>query len=427
MQHQGGAVNVAPVSCSGPTATTATPMPALTSAAEREQSDIEKLVCWAIAESLITQGPPGNRSYVSSLPANPEEMLRKEGVSKADITEADLVEKMRYLFASMDVGNRRYIDPSEALNVVSALAARSKSDVILGRQQDASEMMSNLMEWMEKGLALQETGPEAEQNDEIIKQSSPLVTSRSLEAMEISPVASVDAAGSAFMDSTVPDQREPDGTKNEEMITPVAANSEQLSAFAPELENAIKDLEEKHKQLCDRETELIKSIDNIYEKDDLKKHGYRLHAVAIHQGQASAGHYWAYVRKGNDDSQWEKFNDQRVESAAWSDIEAEAVGGIRTTSAYFLLYVSSSAEPWLFSDDCPTSSFLTNDIREQVENENAALESEIERYRCTQNEDAKGNTEVYENPRDDVEKEFSALPPPIGNEDELLSGTPLER
>ncbi|PIO74515.1 hypothetical protein TELCIR_03467 [Teladorsagia circumcincta] len=144
-------------------------MPALTSAAEREQSDIEKFVCWAIAESLITQGPPGNRSYMSSLPANPEEMLRKEGVSKADITEADLVEKMRYLFASMDVGNRRYIDPSEALNVVSALAARSKSDVILGRQQDASEMMSNLMEWMEKGLALQETGPEAEQNHEVIK------------------------------------------------------------------------------------------------------------------------------------------------------------------------------------------------------------------------------------------------------------------
>lgn len=42
---------------------------------------------------------------------------------------------MRYLFATMDLGNRRYIDPSDALNVVSALAARSRSDVILGRQQ----------------------------------------------------------------------------------------------------------------------------------------------------------------------------------------------------------------------------------------------------------------------------------------------------
>ncbi|KAK6039777.1 hypothetical protein COOONC_22719, partial [Cooperia oncophora] len=187
-------------------------------------------------------------------------------------------------------------------------------------------------------------------------------------------------------------------------VTPTAANSEQLATFVPELEKAIKGLEEKHKQLCDHEAELIKSIDEIYERDDLKQHGYRLHAVAIHQGQASVGHYWAYVRKGNDDSQWEKFNDQRVESAVWSDIEAEAVGGIRTTSAYFLLYVSSAAEPWLFSDECPTSSFLANDIREMVEHENTALESEIERYRCTQNEDTKGNAETYESPHEAYRK-----------------------
>ncbi|KAK5970839.1 putative ubiquitin carboxyl-terminal hydrolase [Trichostrongylus colubriformis] len=682
MQQQ-GAVNVAPVSSSGPTATTATPMPALTSAAEREQSDIEK----AIAESLITQGPPGNRSYISSLPANPEDMLRKEGVSvglhntgntcwfnvvaqllfhlprfrrvvyeytpkrsdstaedsaqTTDITEADLVEKMRYLFASMDLGNRRYIDPSEALNVVSALAARSKSDVILGRQQDASEMMSNLMDWMEKGLALQQTDHVPE-SDEPVKQSPPPVSGRNVEAMEISPVASVDAAGCTFMDATVSDQPEPavinveemknveahptvanspsrqsnldciqalfhgyqaergsndvanswhkleytslfpvhvshgnlhdaleahqflndsgkepwfetlpavlifslgryffNGTKGETeklnmrfhfprtiymdrymasnyeyvssiretrsqlrnqlsnvraelkglnefpigdhteklvsilnaallfakgndaeislsdkmdesaavialpgpvcaskmqsfieekpAVTPIVKNSKELSAIVPELENAVKELEEKHQHLCNLETELTKTIDEIYERDDLKQHGYRLHAVAIHQGQASAGHYWAYVRKGNDDSQWEKFNDQRVESAAWSDIEAEAVGGTRTTSAYFLLYVSSAAEPWLFSDDCPTSSFLMNDIREQVESENAALESEIQRYRNTQNEDMKGNAETSENTCDAIEKEFCPLPPPIGNEDEFLGGTPVER
>ncbi|XGW08589.1 hypothetical protein V3C99_011145 [Haemonchus contortus] len=683
IQQQSGSLTAVPVSCSGPTATTATPLPALTSAAEREQSDIEK----AIAESLISQGPPGNRSYVSSLPSNPEDMLRKEGVSVGlhntgntcwfnvvaqllfhlprfrrvvyeytpkqpdlsaegsdqndDITEVDLVEKMRYLFASMDLGNRRYIDPSEALNVVSALAARSKSDVILGRQQDASEMMSNLMEWMEKGLALEQTDhqEQQEQSGEAVKQSPPLETSRSLEAMEISPMASVEATGSALPDATASVQPESAVMKPEEMnvdtqqpvaespphqshmdcikalfhgyqtergtndtvntwskleytslfpvhvshgnlhdaleahqflndsgkepwfetlpavlifslgryffngtkgeteklnmrfhfprtiymdrymasnydyvssiretrnhlrnelsnvraelkglnefpigdrkeklvnilgaalmfakatkpetermddgtavvsspgpvsasklqsfvedksaVTPVVSNSEQLLSFVPELENAINELQSKHKELCNRETELIKSIDEIYDREDLKQHGYRLHAVAIHQGQASAGHYWAYVRKGNDDSQWEKFNDQRVESAAWSDIEAEAVGGIRTTSAYFLLYVSSAAEPWLFSDDCPTSSFLMNEIREQVEHENAALESEIERYRCTQNEDSKGNAETsYELPRDASGKVVCAPPPPIGNEDELLSGTPLER
>lgn len=65
-----------------------------------------------------------------------------------------------------------------------------------------------------------------------------------------------------------------------------------------------------------------------------------------------------YYFSGNDDSQWEKFNDQRVESAAWSDIEAEAIGGLRTTSAYFLLYVSSAAEPWLFSSESFRSHYL---------------------------------------------------------------------
>ncbi|KAE9414863.1 hypothetical protein Angca_008425, partial [Angiostrongylus cantonensis] len=192
---QGGAGHSVPVSSTSSAAYTATPVHGVPSAAEeRELCDIEK----AIAESLISQGPSGNRSYVSSLPSNPEELLRKEGVSvglhntgntcwfnvvaqllfhlprfrrivyehgsrsssldkketsqRSELTELDLVEQMRYLFACMDLGNKRYIDPSEALKVVSALAARSKSDVILGRQQDASEMMSNLMEWMEKGL-----------------------------------------------------------------------------------------------------------------------------------------------------------------------------------------------------------------------------------------------------------------------------------
>ncbi|VDP17312.1 unnamed protein product [Heligmosomoides polygyrus] len=636
MANQAGTVNVVPVASTGSAATSTTPLPALTSAAEREQSDIEK----AIAESLISQGPPGNRSYISSLPANPEDMLRKEGVSKDEVSEADLVEKMRYLFATMDLGNRRYIDPSDALNVVSALAARSRSDVILGRQQDASEMMSSLMEWMEKGLipqAGEEPHLDADNTKNVakksllfLKQSPAFPASSSVEAMETSPNASVEQ--SSVMDTaTAPDAskveeidvtnswnkleytslipvhvshgnlhdaleahqflndsgKEPwfeslpavlifslgryffNGTKGETeklnmrfhfprtifmdrymasnyeciseirearnrlrqelanvraelkgmnefpvgdhteklvnilratlnfakgvevngspaeqmdvgtgvialpgplsvnkpqsfveqkpAVAPSLANSQKLSAIVPELEVSIKELETKHSELCARERELINSVDEIYEREELKQHGYRLHAVAIHQGQANAGHYWAYIRKGNDDSQWEKFNDQRVESAAWSDIEAEAIGGLRTTSAYFLLYVSSAAEPWLFSSDRPTASFLIDDVRERVESENAALEEEIERYRCTQNEDGKGNAvkicgtldegsasesgvqhyqglqndagkdRDYEILHEGAEGEFCPPPPPIGNHEDMLTGTPSER
>ncbi|EPB74985.1 hypothetical protein ANCCEY_05904 [Ancylostoma ceylanicum] len=209
-------------------------------------------------------------------------------------------------------------------------------------------------------------------------------------------------------------------------VPPTVSNLPQLKEFAAVLESSVNELIAKHKQLLIREGELIRMIDEIYERDELKRHGYQLHAVAIHQGHANAGHYWAYVRKGIDDDQWEKFNDQRVESAAWSDIESEAIGGTRTTSAYFLLYVSSAAEPWLFSDDCPASSFLAEDVRQQVECENEALETQIERYRCTQNEDGKGNADVYEVPCEDRGSGFSPLPPPINDNDHMLSGTPTE-
>ncbi|KAE9414861.1 hypothetical protein Angca_008426, partial [Angiostrongylus cantonensis] len=138
-------------------------------------------------------------------------------------------------------------------------------------------------------------------------------------------------------------------------VTPISSNLQNLSKFLEDLENSIVELSERQNQLCAREAELVKMIDEIYEQDDLKRHRYQLHAVAIHQGHANAGHYWAYVRKvvslGNNDMQWEKFNDQRVDCATWNDIETEAIGGTRTTSAYFLLYVSSAAEPWLFSSE----------------------------------------------------------------------------
>ncbi|VDM68639.1 unnamed protein product, partial [Strongylus vulgaris] len=208
-------------------------------------------------------------------------------------------------------------------------------------------------------------------------------------------------------------------------VVPTATNLAQLYGFIPELENSINELRTEQKELLMQECELLKKIDEIYECENLKRHGYQLHAVAIHQGHANAGHYWAYVRKGIDDDHWEKFNDQRVENAAWSDIEAEAVGGTRTTSAYFLLYVSSAAEPWLFADDCTASTFLTDDVRQLVFAENEELENRIEHYRCTQNEDERGNADVYEVPCEDRGSGFSPAPPPI-SDNEMLSATPTE-
>lgn len=41
------------------------------------------------------------------------------------------------------------------------------------------------------------------------------------------------------------------------------------------------------------------SLDAVYIDDPMNSTPYHLHAVLVHQGQASVGHYWAYVRKNH--------------------------------------------------------------------------------------------------------------------------------
>ena len=38
-------------------------------------------------------------------------------------------------------------------------------------------------------------------------------------------------------------------------------------------------------------------LDAVYDIPEMKNVAYRLHAVLVHQGQASGGHYWAYIKK----------------------------------------------------------------------------------------------------------------------------------
>ena len=52
-------------------------------------------------------------------------------------------------------------------------------------------------------------------------------------------------------------------------------------------------------------------IAGMYEEASLRKRGYRLHAVMVHEGDVNQGHYWAYVfQPGREE--WLKFNDITV-------------------------------------------------------------------------------------------------------------------
>ena len=141
-------------------------------------------------------------------------------------------------------------------------------------------------------------------------------------------------------------------------------------------------------------------LDTVYADQSMNSTSYELHAVMVHQGQASEGHYWAYVRsrpaavrpeeetippatsdtvmscsRGGDQSGsggptneksdagsrdcsapdmaaavyvppptneevWLKFNDVSVTEVRWEEVARESFGGQQNTSAYCLVYVS---------------------------------------------------------------------------------------
>lgn len=66
---------------------------------------------------------------------------------------------------------------------------------------------------------------------------------------------------------------------------------------------------------------------------------YRLHAVLVHQGQANAGHYWAFIYDQPRKS-WLKYNDISVTESSWEELERDSFGGLKNASAYCLMYIS---------------------------------------------------------------------------------------
>ena len=77
---------------------------------------------------------------------------------------------------------------------------------------------------------------------------------------------------------------------------------------------------------------------------------YLLHAVVVHVGGGSGGHYYAYVDPLLD-GRWVKFDDDRVSAADARVVAAEAagaeLGGGNSVGAYLLQYVRASEAPRL--------------------------------------------------------------------------------
>ncbi|XP_034538791.1 ubiquitin carboxyl-terminal hydrolase 28 isoform X3 [Notolabrus celidotus] len=137
-----------------------------------------------------------------------------------------------------------------------------------------------------------------------------------------------------------------------------------LQRWRTEVENDINEL----KASIDKLTQML---EGMYSDNSLCQVPYRLHAVLVHEGQASAGHYWAYIYD-HANQRWMKYNDISITESSWEELERDSFGGMTNASAYCLMYIDDRI-PQLITDD-------TDDETGQVLRGMDSLPSVLRRY-----------------------------------------------
>ncbi|XP_041494366.1 ubiquitin carboxyl-terminal hydrolase 28 isoform X8 [Microtus oregoni] len=152
-----------------------------------------------------------------------------------------------------------------------------------------------------------------------------------------------------------------------------------LQRWRSEIEQDIQDLKN-----CIAST--TQAIEQMYCDPLLHQVPYRLHAVLVHEGQANAGHYWAYIY--NQPRQiWLKYNDISVTESSWEELERDSYGGLRNVSAYCLMYINDKL-PHFNAEAAPNESdqmvgeveALSVELRQYIQEDNWRFEQEVEEW-----------------------------------------------
>ncbi|KFO31123.1 Ubiquitin carboxyl-terminal hydrolase 28, partial [Fukomys damarensis] len=152
-----------------------------------------------------------------------------------------------------------------------------------------------------------------------------------------------------------------------------------LQRWRSEIEQDIQDLKD-----CIAST--TETIEQMYCDPLLRQVPYHLHAVLVHEGQANAGHYWAYIY--NQPRQiWLKYNDISVTESSWEELERDSYGGLRNVSAYCLMYINDKL-PHFNAETAPNESdqmigeleALSVELKHYIQEDNWRFEQEIEEW-----------------------------------------------
>ncbi|XP_042738238.1 ubiquitin carboxyl-terminal hydrolase 28 isoform X6 [Lagopus leucura] len=153
-----------------------------------------------------------------------------------------------------------------------------------------------------------------------------------------------------------------------------------LQRWRNEIEQDVRDLKESIARVS-------LSIDEMYSDPHLQQVPYHLHAVLVHEGQANAGHYWAFIYDQPRKS-WLKYNDISVTESSWEELERDSFGGLRNASAYCLMYISDKASHVVAGegDGAEVGQFqkeveaLPPELRRYIQEDNWRLEQEAEEW-----------------------------------------------
>ncbi|NXT89275.1 UBP28 hydrolase, partial [Anhinga rufa] len=172
-----------------------------------------------------------------------------------------------------------------------------------------------------------------------------------------------------------------------ECPAPRVVSEEELNLVRTCLQRWRSEIEQDVQDLKESIARINLSIEQMYCDPLLQQVPYRLHAVLVHEGQANAGHYWAYIYDQPRKS-WLKYNDISVTESSWEELERDSFGGLKNASAYCLIYISDKVSRFAAdeADGSEVGQFqkeieaLSPELRHYIQEDNWRLEQEAEEW-----------------------------------------------
>ncbi|XP_069732729.1 ubiquitin carboxyl-terminal hydrolase 28 isoform X3 [Phaenicophaeus curvirostris] len=168
---------------------------------------------------------------------------------------------------------------------------------------------------------------------------------------------------------------------------PRVVSEEELNLVRTCLQRWRNEIEQDIQELKESITRINLSMEQMYCDPLLQQVPYHLHAVLVHEGQANAGHYWAYIYD-QPRQRWLKYNDISVTESSWEELERDSFGGFRNASAYCLMYIHDKASCCATDKDDGSEAgqfqkeveSLPLELRHYIQEDNWRLEQEAEEW-----------------------------------------------